>query len=186
MRRLWRRERGMIRSVAVVPTLALGLVGSFHMAFEPRSPASVHEAVLVELRRAPSSAIDVRTLGLVQDAQQELDSWAGWAISRLRADRMDAALDARAAHDQIRRIRDEYAWSTRTPEFTRALLVLADAHQHRVAALHEMLRAGAVDERRYLVVETDVATLWAGIRDWAQPLRPTPKKPQTVSLPPRN
>ena len=180
-----RRENGVIRGVAVlVPTLALGLIGSFRMAVQEHSVTSVHEAVLVELRRATTSTADVRTLALVEDAQHELDSWAGSTISRLRSGRTDLVA-ADDPQNQIRRIRDVYAWTARTPEFTRALLVLADAHQHRVEALHEMLRAGVVDEQRYLAVEADVIAVWSGIRTWAQPARPASGKPRIhpVSMP---
>src|SRR5687767_1661948 len=137
MRYLRRSQRGIVLKglLFVVPAISAVMAATWpRSGGTPRScvSASADQAVRMLSRATPSIA-DRRAIELASSAQQKIESWITQERAQLSRPRGIAVGDLGAARlagadNEIRRVRDVYAWIATSPALTRALLVLADTN----------------------------------------------------------
>jgi hypothetical protein len=121
----------------------------------------VQEEALVYLQRVRPTAADRAAIRLAASDYAALERLASTHVSSLESgNRLDPrSPEIAEALEMIGRLRDVHAWNASSPEITRALLVLADANQHRLELLVRMSDEG-FDADQYACSSKSIDRLW--------------------------
>jgi len=157
------RKTWLLLGLAAVAALSAGSWQRRHL-LTVECVSRVQEEALLYLQRVAPTAADRLAVRLAAVDHEALEQLASTNVSHLESgNHLDPkSPEITESLEMVARLRDVHAWKASSPEVTRALLVLADANQHRLELLVQMSDEG-FDADEYACLSKSIDRLWGRV-----------------------